>query len=410
MEDAKAHRGDDTRPRRWRWTGRDADGRRITGEVVAPRREDVARRLAEQRILVRHIRLKRGFGTGAGRVGSRDIMLFARQMATLLRAGIPVLQGFKVIANGVEKPAMRLLVETLGKDVAEGASLAEALERHPRHFGSLFTHLVAAGEQSGTLERMLDRVATHKEKVERLQARVRKALWYPAVVLATGIVVATLLLIKVVPRFEGLFRDFGAELPALTRLTLMLSQAVQHYWLWGVMLVIGLPLLVHVGQRRSSTFAGRLHALALRLPVLGDILAKSCVARYCRTLATTVGAGVPLVEGLESAAGATGNRAFGTAVDHIRHDVLDGQPLHVAMRHSKGFPSLAIQMIAIGEESGTLDQMLDRIADHYEQAVDERVDVLTSLLEPAVIVILGVMVGGLVVAMYLPIFALGGAI
>lgn len=405
-----SHHGDAPRPYRWRWAGRDADGRRISGESVATRREDVARHLAEQRILVRRIQRKRGMGARVGRIGPRDITLFARQMATLLRAGITVLQGLGVVAKGVEKPAMRLLVEALSKEVTEGASVAEALGRHPRHFGGLFIHLVAAGEQSGTLERMLDRVATHKEKIERLQGRVRRALWYPAVVLVTGIAVAALLLVKVVPRFEGLFRDFGAELPALTRLTLSLSQAVQHYWGWGLALAIGLPLLVHAGQRRSAAFAGHLHALALGLPVLGDILDKSCVARYCRTLATTLGAGVPLVEGLESAAGATGNRTFSTAIGHIRREVLDGQPLHVAMRHSRHFPALATQMVAIGEESGTLDQMLERIADHYEQEVDERVDVLTSLLEPAVIVILGVMVGGLVVAMYLPIFALGGAI
>lgn len=405
-----AHRGDDAKPQRWRWSGQDADGRRVTGETIATRREDVVQRLVEQHILVRRIQRKRGFGTGAGRIGARDITLFARQMATLLRAGIPVLQGLEVVAHGIEKPAMRLLVEALSKEVNEGASVAEALGRHPRHFGGLFIHLVAAGEQAGTLECMLERVATHKEKVERLQARVRKALWYPAVVLVTGVVVASLLLIKVVPRFEGLFRDFGAELPALTRLTLALSQAVQHYWIWGLAFAIGLPLLVHAGQRRSSAFAARLHALALSMPVLGDILDKSCVARYCRTLATTFAAGVPLVEGLDSAAGATGNRAFSAATGRIRRDVLDGQPLHIAMRQTRRFPTLAIQMVAIGEESGTLDQMLERIADHYERAVDDRVDVLTSLLEPVVIVILGVMVGGLVVAMYLPIFALGGAI
>ncbi|MDN3523869.1 type II secretion system F family protein [Halomonas sabkhae] len=408
---ARAQPGSEaSRPRRWQWSGLDRHGKRVRGESFAVRRDDVVQQLAEQRILVRRIQPGRRLTAGSGRIKSRDITLLARQMATLLRAGVPVLQGFNVIAEGVDKPAMRLLVQSLSKAVSQGASVAEALRQHPRHFGGLFVHLVAAGEQSGTLERMLERIALHKEKAERLQARVRKALWYPAVVLITGVAVAALLLVKVVPRFETLFHDFGAELPALTRLALRLSEAAQAYWLWGVLLGLGLPLLAYWGQQRSHRLALRLQGLALRLPVLGEMLRASCVARFCRTLATTTGAGVPLVEGLKSAAGASGNRVFEQAVEQVRHDVLDGQSLELSMRRAGRFPAMALQMVAIGEASGTLDQMLERVAEHHESEVDERVDVLTSLLEPLVIVILGVMVGGLVVAMYLPIFALGGAL
>ncbi|MCW4151194.1 type II secretion system F family protein [Halomonas sp. 18H] len=398
----------ESRQRRWQWQGVDENGQVVQGETLAASRDEVVEKLTQQRILIRRARAKRGLSTG--KVKHRDITVLARQMATLLRAGVPVLQGLQAIAEGVTNPALRWLINDLRRAVSEGASVAEAMARHPRHFAGLFVHLVAAGEQSGTLDRMLERVALHKEKSERLRSRVRKALWYPAMVMLTGISVAALLLVKVVPRFESMFSDFGAELPALTRLALELSDMVRDHWPWGLLLGTSLPALIYMAQHRSPRFATRLHGLALRLPLFGGMLGAACVARYCRTLSTTVGAGVPLLEGLKSAAGATGNPAFQQAVEQVRHDVLEGHSLYRAMHATHRFPGMALQMVAIGEESGTLDQMLERIAEHYESDVDDRVDILTALLEPAVIVMLGIMVGGLVIAMYLPIFELGGAL
>lgn len=294
--------------------------------------------------------------------------------------------------------------------MAAGASFSDALKRHPEHFDRLFANLVEAGEQSGSLDRMLERVATYKEKIELLKGRVKKALWYPAAVIAVGIGVTALLLIKVVPQFESLFQGFGAELPAMTRMTIALSEFAQAYWWWGVLGVAAFIFFIRTGMKKSEAFAYRMHKFALRVPVLGQILDKSAVARYSRTLATTFGAGVPLVEALDTAAGATGNKVYERAVAQIREDVSTGQQLNFAMRMTEQFPALAVQMVGIGEESGALDAMLNRVADYYEEEVDNMVDTLTSLLEPFIIVVLGVLVGGLVISMYLPIFELGSVI
>ncbi|MBB3229730.1 type IV pilus assembly protein PilC [Halomonas stenophila] len=360
--------------------------------------------------MIKNIRRKSGLGGGMGKIKPRDIMLFARQMATMIRAGVPVLQAFQVVAESLKKPAMCALVQELMNDVAAGASFSEALKRHPQHFDRLFSNLVEAGEQSGSLDRMLERVATYKEKLEALKARVKKALWYPAAVIAVGIGVTALLLIKVVPQFESVFHGFGAELPAMTRMTIELSEFAQAYWLWGLGGTVAFIFLIRAGIKRSEAFAYRMHALSLRIPVIGTILDKSAVARYSRTLATTFGAGVPLVEALDTAAGACGNKVYEKAVNQVREDVSTGQQLHFAMRMTEQFPPLAVQMVGIGEEAGSLDAMLNRVADYYEEEVDNMVDTLTSLLEPFIIVVLGVLVGGLVVAMYLPIFELGSVI
>ncbi|RTR00148.1 type II secretion system F family protein [Halomonas nitroreducens] len=395
---------------RWRWTGKGPHGRKVSGEIIAGRRVEVEKELAGQNIMIKNIRRKGGIGGGMGKIKPRDIMLFARQMATMIRAGVPVLQAFQVVAESLKKPAMCALVQELMNDVAAGASFSEALKRHPEHFDRLFSNLVEAGEQSGSLDRMLERVATYKEKLETLKSRVKKALWYPAAVIAVGIAVTALLLIKVVPQFESLFHGFGAELPAMTRMTIELSEFAQAYWLWGLGGVAAFIFLIRAGMKRSEAFTYRMHALALRIPVIGKILDKSAVARYSRTLATTFGAGVPLVEALDTAAGATGNKVYERAVEQIREDVSTGQQLHFAMRMTEQFPPLAVQMVGIGEEAGSLDAMLNRVADYYEEEVDNMVDTLTSLLEPFIIVVLGVMVGGLVISMYLPIFELGSVI
>ena len=395
---------------RWRWTGKGPGGRKVGGEIVAAQKGEVEKILAGQNIIIKNVRRKSGFGGGMGKIKPRDIMLFARQMATMIRAGVPVLQAFQVVAESIKKPAMSGLVQELMNDVAAGASFSDALKRHPQHFDRLFANLVEAGEQSGSLDRMLDRVATYKEKIELLKGRVKKALWYPAAVIAVGIGVTALLLIKVVPQFESLFQGFGAELPAMTRMTIAMSEFAQAYWWWGVLGVAALIFFIRTGMKKSEAFAYRMHAWSLKIPVIGQILDKSAVARYSRTLSTTFAAGVPLVEALDTASGATGNKVYERAVEQIREDVATGQQLAFAMRMTERFPPLAIQMVGIGEEAGSLDAMLNRVADYYEEEVDNMVDTLTSLLEPFIIVVLGVLVGGLVISMYLPIFELGSVI
>ena len=392
---------------RWRWTGKGPGGRRVSGETVAAQRFEVERELANQKIIVKHVRRRSGIGSGMGTIKARDVMIFARQMATMIRAGVPVLQAFQVVSESIRKPAMSVVVQQMMNEVAAGSSFSQALRNHPDHFDSLFCNLVEAGESSGSLDRMLDRIATYKEKVESLKGRVKKALWYPIAVILVGVGVTALLLIKVVPQFESLFHGFGAELPAMTRMTIALSDFAQQYWLWGLGGLIAFVYLMQQGIKRSPAFAYRVHAFLLKLPVLGDIFHKSSVARYSRTLATTYSAGVPMVEALDIAARATGNLVYERAAQQVREDVAIGQQLHFAMRISERFPALAVQMVGIGEESGSLDAMLNRVADYYEEEVDNKVNALTSLLEPLIIVVLGVLVGGLVVSMYLPIFELG---
>lgn len=393
----------------WQWSGKAPSGRKVKGSLIAANRAEVEKTLSGQNIIVRTIRRKGGVG-GMGRIKPRDIMLFARQMATMIRAGVPMLQALSVVAESLKKPAMSALVQQLMSDVTAGTNLSAAMRKHPNHFDPLFVNLVEAGEHSGSLDHMLDRVAAYKEKLESLKGRVKKALWYPAAVIAVGIGVTALLLIMVVPQFEALFHGFGAELPAMTRMTIRLSEIAQAYWLWGLGGFIAFIFLIRQGIKRSESFAYRMHAWSLKIPVIGDILDKSAVARYSRTLATTYGAGVPMVESLDVTSGATGNKVYERAVRQVREDVATGQQLHFAMRLTEQFPPLAVQMVGIGEESGALDAMLNRVADYYEEEVDNKVDALTSLLEPFIIVVLGVLVGGLVISMYLPIFELGSVI
>ncbi|MDI4636042.1 MULTISPECIES: type II secretion system F family protein [Halomonadaceae] len=395
---------------RWKWSGKGPGGRRVSGEIAAKEKHEVEQQLTSQNILVKSIRRKSSFGIGVSKIKSRDIMIFARQLATMIKAGVPMLQAFSVVAESLKNPTMSALVQDLMNDIASGTSFSDALRRHPKYFDRLFTNMIEAGEQSGSLDHMLEKVASYKEKIESLKGRVKKALYYPVAVISVGIGVTALLLIKVVPQFESLFQGFGAELPAMTRMTIALSEFAQQYWLWGIGLVVASIILIRQGMRRSDAFTYRMHALALKIPVIGDILDKSSVSRYSSTLATTFGAGVPLVEALETAAGASGNKVYERAVLQVRDDVSAGQQLHFAMRLTEQFPALAVQMVGIGEEAGSLDAMLSRVAEYYEEEVDNKVDALTSLLEPFIIVVLGVLVGGLVVSMYLPIFELGSVI
>ncbi|MBT2774404.1 type II secretion system F family protein [Halomonas sp. ISL-60] len=394
---------------RWKWIGKGPQDRPLSGEMIGRSKAEVAAELTKQNIVIRRISKKGNLG-GSGRINANDVMVFSRQMATMIRAGIPLLQGLQVVAESLKKPAMVALVQQMMSDISSGSSFSDALHRHPKHFDRLFVNLVSAGEQSGTLDQMLDRIATYKEKVESLKARVKKALWYPTAVMTIGISVTMLLLIKVVPEFESMFHSFDAELPALTQMTVNVSELAQRYWLAALGALVATVLLLKISIQHSPNVAYRMHALLLRLPVIGDIMHKSAIARFSRTLATTFASGVPLVEGLDTAAGATANKVYEHAVVQTRRDVATGQQLHFAMRMTNRFPPLAIQMVSIGEEAGSLDDMLNRVADYYEEEVDNKVDALTSLMEPIIIVVLGVLVGGVVVSMYLPIFDLGSAL
>jgi type IV pilus assembly protein PilC len=331
-------------------------------------------------------------------------------MATMMRAGVPLVQAFDIVADGLDKPKVSDLIRAVRNDVSGGSSFAAALRRHPLYFDDLFCNLVDAGEQSGSLETMLDRIATYKEKSESLKAKVKKAMTYPIAVLCVAFIVSGILLIKVVPQFQDVFRGFGAELPAFTQFVIGISEFTQAYWLI-ILAVIGAIIGGLMALRkRSKAFREAIDRFALKVPIIGSITEKSSVARYARTLSTTFAAGVPLVEALNSVAGSTGNSVYSKAVIRIRDDVSTGQQLNFAMKSTGVFPNMIIQMVAIGEEAGALDDMLDKSASYYEEQVDNAVDNLTALMEPMIMAVLGVLVGGLIIAMYLPIFQLGAVV
>ncbi|OOQ43051.1 MULTISPECIES: type II secretion system F family protein [Pseudomonas] len=393
------------------WEGIDRKGTKVTGELSAQNPALIKAKLRKQGISPGKVRKKNHSVFSMGkRIKAQDIALFTRQMATMMKAGVPLLQSFDIIGEGFDNPAMRKLVDELKQEVAAGSSFAAALRKKPRYFDELYCNLVDAGEQAGALDTLLERVATYKEKSESLKARIRKAMTYPLVVVFVATIVTGILLVNVVPQFESVFKGFGAELPAFTVMVIGLSQFMQAWW-WVVLgTLITMTFGVRHALRTSPALRDRMDTWLLKLPLVGTLMHKSAVARFARTLSTTFAAGVPLVEALESVAGATGNSVFKRAVLRIRQDISTGMQLHFAMRTCGVFPNMAIQMTAIGEESGTLDAMLDKVAGFYEDNVDNMVDNLTSLMEPFIMVVLGVIVGGLVVAMYLPIFQLGSAI
>ncbi len=342
-----------------------------------------------------------------GRVTAADIAIFSRQMATMMTAGIPLVQSFDIIGAGHENPAMQKLILAIKGDVEGGTALADALGKHPLHFDDLFVNLVAAGEQAGALETLLDKIATYKEKTEAIKKKIKKALFYPAAVVVVALVVTAILLIYVIPEFESLFQGFGADLPAFTRFVIDISKFVQDTgWLLLIGTVLGIVGFLQAKKRNRNVqhFVDR---VMLKIPIIGGILNKSAIARYARTLSTTFAAGVPLVEALDSVAGACGNIVYETAVLKMRDEVATGQRLQRAMENAELFPNMVNQMIAVGEESGSLDTMSAKVADFYEEEVDNAVDSMSSLLEPLIMAILGVLVGGLVIAMYLPIFQMG---
>ncbi|MEE4716478.1 type II secretion system F family protein [Pseudomonas alliivorans] len=393
------------------WEGVDKKGTKISGELSGHNPALIKAQLRKQGINPTKVRKKTVSIFGKGKkIKPLDIAFFARQMATMMKAGVPLLQSFDIISEGAENPNMRSLVDSLKQEVSAGNSFATALRQKPGQFDNLFCNLVDAGEQAGALESLLDRVATYKEKTEKLKAKIKKAMTYPAAVLVVAFIVSGILLIKVVPQFQAVFAGFGAELPAFTRMVIGLSEVVQTWWLAIIGIFVGSFFIFKRSYKQSQKFRDSVDRFLLKIPLIGPLIFKSSVARYARTLATTFAAGVPLVEALDSVAGATGNVVFRNAVMKIKQDVSTGMQLNFSMRSTGVFPSLAIQMTAIGEESGALDSMLDKVATYYEDEVDNMVDSLTSLMEPMIMALLGVIVGGLVIAMYLPIFQLGGAV
>lgn len=393
------------------WEGLDRKGAKLKGEISGTNPALVKAELRKQGITPKKVvKARTSINLFQKKIKPLDISLFARQMATMLKAGVPLLTAFDIVQEGFDKPLLRSLIESIKQDVAGGTPFAAALAKHPRYFDDLFCSLAAAGEQSGSLDTQLDRIATYKEKGELLKKKVKKALIYPITVILIGVGVSALLLIKVVPKFKALFDSFGKPLPAFTLWVIHLSDLIQKYW-WMVLLgIVAFYWLWRKAYRTSKKFRTAVDRYSLRLPILGDILYFSSLARFGRTLSTTFAAGVPLVEGLESVSGATGNVIMKNAVDRIGRDVSNGAQLNFAMRSSGVFTSMMIAMTSIGEESGTLEEMLGKSADYYESEVDIRVDGLTQLMEPFIMVVLGVMVGGLVVAMYLPIFKMGDVV
>ncbi|OCR21952.1 type II secretion system protein F [Pseudomonas syringae] len=393
------------------WEGTDKKGTKMTGELTGHNVALIKAQLRKQGITPIKVRKKSVSIFGEGKkIKPLDIAFFSRQMATMMKAGVPLLQSFDIIIEGADNPNMRKLINDVKQEVAAGNSFATALRQKPQYFDELYCSLVDAGEQAGALETLLDRVATYKEKTEALKAKIKKAMTYPTAVLVVAFIVSGILLIKVVPQFQSVFSSFGAELPAFTQMVVSLSNVVQEWWLLILGLMVAAFFLFKRAYKQSLKLRDSIDRGLLKVPVIGPLLFKSAVARFARTLATTFAAGVPLVEALDSVAGATGNVVFRNAVLKVRQDVSTGMQLNFSMRSVGVFPSLAIQMTAIGEESGALDNMLDKVATYYEEEVDNMVDSLTSLMEPMIMAVLGIIVGGLVIAMYLPIFQLGNVV
>ncbi len=392
------------------WSGVDKKGNKVQGKSLAADEAALRADLRRQGIIPNKIKKQTNAFSSGGKVKPEDIAIFSRQLATMLAAGIPLVQAFEIVGNGNDKPSMQKLILDIKVDVEGGSSLHEAFAKHPLYFDDLYVNLVEAGEQAGALENLLDKIATYKEKTEALKKKVKKALFYPTAVLVVAIIVTLILLIFVIPQFESLFKGFGADLPAFTQFVIDLSRFVQDQ---GIFIAIGIGAAGYgfvYFKKRSKAMREFLDRLSLKLPIIGPILNKAAIARYARTLSTMFAAGVPLVEALQSVAGATGNIVYETAVLRMRDEVATGTRLQRAMENTGLFPNMVIQMVAVGEESGALDEMTGKVATFYEADVDNAVDSMSSLLEPLIMAILGVLVGGLVIAMYLPIFKLGAVV
>jgi type IV pilus assembly protein PilC len=389
------------------WEGKDKRGHKVRGKTLAANEAALRADLRRQGVAATRVKTQSSAFRSGGKVSNEDIAVFSRQLATMMSAGIPMVQALEIVGNGHEKPAMQKLVLDIKANIEGGSTLHESLAKHPLYFDDLFVNLVEAGEQAGALETLLDKIATYKEKTEALKKKIKKALFYPAAVLIVAVIVSVILLIFVIPQFEELFKGFGADLPAFTQMVVNLSRFVQHQgWWMAVLIGVGFYAFFYF-YKRSKNMQRALDRLMLKFPIIGPILQKSAIARFARTLSTMFAAGVPLVEAMQSVAGATGNIVYEEAVLRMKDEVATGQRLQRAMENVGLFPNMVIQMIAVGEESGSLDTMSGKVAEFYEAEVDNAVDGMSSLLEPMIMAILGVLVGGMVIAMYLPIFKLG---
>jgi type IV pilus assembly protein PilC len=388
------------------WEGKDKRGKAVKGRSLAKDEMSLRTQLRQQGVAPSRIK-KQTTKVAGGKVAPADIAIFSRQLATMLASGIPLVQAFDIVATGADKPAMQKLILDVKQDVEGGMTLHEALGKRPLYFDDLFVNLVEAGEQAGALETLLDKIATYKEKTEALKAKVKKALFYPMAVMVVAVIVTIILLIFVVPTFEALFKDFGADLPAFTQMVINLSKFIQTKGIFLAIVLGGAGYSFFYFKARSKKFREYLDRMTLKIPIIGPIMHKSAIARFARTLSTMFAAGVPLVEAMESVAGATGNIVYENATLAMRDEVATGTRLQRAMENTGIFPNMVIQMIAVGEEAGALDEMSGKVATFYEAEVDNAVDSMSSLLEPLIMAILGVLVGGLVIAMYLPIFKLG---
>ncbi|CEG56974.1 type II secretion system F family protein [Legionella fallonii] len=394
------------------YEGVNKTGQKIAGDIQARSLAIAKADLRKQGIIANKVIKKRKsfFDRKNKKITSGDITVFSRQLATMIESGIPLVQSFDIVAKGQTNNKLKNLLETVKRDIETGLTLSESLIKHPAYFNQLFCNLVDAGEKSGSLDTMLNKVATYKEKIETIKKKIKKALTYPIAVLVVALIVTAGLLIFVVPQFESLFKGFGADLPALTQAVVDMSKFFQAYW-YLIFGSLGAALYAFIyAKKHSLNFAQNLDRSLLKFPVIGTILQKAAIARFSRTLSITFAAGLPLVEALKSVSGATGNIIYAKATERIREEVSTGQQLYTSMENTHLFPNMVVQMVAIGEESGALEKMLGKVADFYEEEVDNAVDALSSLLEPIIMSILGVLVGGLVIAMYLPIFKLGQAI
>jgi len=391
------------------WEGKDKRGNKVRGKSLAANEAALRADLRRQGVAATKVKTPTMRRMG-GKVLPIDIAVFARQLATMMAAGIPMVQAFEIIGNGHEKPSMQKLVLDIKSSIEGGSTLHESLAKHPFYFDDLFVNLVEAGEHAGALETLLDKIATYKEKTEALKKKIKKALFYPTAVLVVAIIVTVILLIFVIPQFESLFKGFGADLPAFTQMVVNMSKFMQHQgWIVGVVAGTGIYTFAYF-HKRSRNMRRALDRMFLKFPIIGPILVKSAIARFARTLSTMFAAGVPLVEAMQSVAGATGNIVYEEATLRMKDEVATGQRLQRAMENSGIFPNMVVQMIAVGEESGSLDTMSGKVAEFYEAEVDNAVDSMSSLMEPVIMAVLGVLVGGMVIAMYLPIFKLGAAI
>jgi type IV pilus assembly protein PilC len=408
MATATAQRRDIVKEYTYLWEGVDRANRQVRGEAKAASETVVTTNLRRQGIRVQKI--KRQTFRGGRKISEKDVTFFTRQLATMLRAGVPLLQSFEIVARGHGNARFSRLMMDIKSRIETGSSLSQAFREHPSQFDNLYCNLVAAGETSGMLDAILDRLATYKEKILAIKGKIKSALFYPMSVIIVAIVVIWVIMIWVIPAFKQVFSNFGADLPAPTLMVMAISDFFVTYWWLMLAVVFATVMTIITLNKRSAAFRYTVDRLSLRLPVIGKILEKATIARWTRTLATMFAAGVPLVESLDAVAGASGNVVYANATKRIQTEVSTGSSLTNAMGNTKLFPTMVLQMTQIGEESGSLDGMLSRIADFYEQEVDDAVAALSSLLEPMIIVFLGVVIGGLVVAMYMPIFKLGAVV